>query len=284
MVLSSALEWYLSQRRLEEKTQKNYRTAIKSFTDYNGDLEVQFIGKDHFNLWHDRMKKDGISGTTQNGYFSAFRQLFGFLSENEFRVISKHVIKPPKRDTKPSEYLKPEEVAKLIDSCKNPRDKAICYLLFNTGCRVSEIRNLDKEHFINAEPNTDGFYTIWVTGKGNKYREVTYNSKARALVELYLNTRNDYFKPLFISGQHSRISVSRIEQILAEASAKANIRHTYPHLLRHSYTTDLIYNGAPIKDVQHLLGHAKIATTLDIYTHRIDNRKHETQHKFQSQI
>ena len=276
--------WYLQNHpEYKEKTIRNYLSSLNSFKRAISDVPVEEIGTDYILRWDRDMQLRGISATARNTDLSKMRQVLSAMSEAGLRVMDKQKIKLPKRDTKPSEYLTPFEVKQLIDACKNTRDKAICALIFNTGGRVSEVLNLNRNEFEAAEITREGVYTIWVCGKGDKYREVAFNTQTKVLVERYLDKRTDKFKPLFISGQNSRITVQRVEQIIHEAAALAGLeKRVTPHVLRHSYTTDLIFNGAPIKDVQHLLGHAKISTTLDIYTHRIDSRKHETQQKYQS--
>jgi site-specific recombinase XerD len=140
--------------------------------------------------------------------------------------------------------------------------------------RVSELAGLDKEH-VNLQRRE-----FMVRGKGQKDRPIFISEESADWIQKYLDTRKDNLKPLFISysgkhevsltGNYKRLTARSIQRIVAKAALLAGItKHVSPHSLRHSFATDLLMNGADIRSVQSMLGHANIATT-QIYTHITD--------------
>jgi len=166
------------------------------------------------------------------------------------------------------------------------RDKAIIETLFSTGLRVSELTGLDKDQ-INFERNE-----FMVRGKGSKDRIVFISKRAAEAINTYLKKRADNFKPLFINlssgsdtlddGEYRRLTPRSIQRIIKKYATLAGIIKTVtPHILRHSFATDLLINGADIRSVQELLGHSSITTT-QVYTHLTNNKLREVYEKFHS--
>ena len=147
------------------------------------------------------------------------------------------------------------------------RDRAMVELLYGSGLRISELTNARLEHLQLEE------HVIRVTGKGNKTRLVPVGAKAREAIERYLaeerprHVRRRTGSELFLSVRGSKLTTVRCWQIVKERAQQAGLQQTvYPHLLRHSFATHLLTNGADLRIIQEMLGHADISTT-QIYTH-----------------
>jgi integrase/recombinase XerD len=258
------------------KTIKNYNCALNTLLNSVGDIPIELFGKDQVLVWTNYMHQEGLVNTTIRGYQGSMRSVLGYLiDEFDMKVMLPRKIKSPPNDSPPKPTLTSEELVQLIDACRNPRDKAIAALVFLSAGRISEVLNIEKEQFIEAEPDEKGRIEIEVCGKGKKWRPLFVTSTAQKYVNDYLETRRnpktgklDYCKPLFISGQRRQITVSRVEQVFHRAASDAGItKHVTPHVLRHSKTTELLEKGAPIELVSKMLGHSNVAITSKIYSH-----------------
>ncbi|MCX6753817.1 MAG: tyrosine-type recombinase/integrase [Candidatus Nomurabacteria bacterium] len=176
--------------------------------------------------------------------------------------------------------LKNNENDKKDDTLKNSRDKAILELFFSTGLRLSELCSLNRD----LDLSKDEFS---IRGKGEKVRVVFLSESAKIAIREYLKNRKDLDEPLFIqysrngSGSN-RLTPRSIERIVKYYAIKAGIsKKVTPHVIRHSFATDLLSNGADIRSVQMMLGHANIATT-QIYTHITDKQLRDVHKKFHS--
>lgn len=208
---------------------------------------------------------------------SCLRGLLGFLeTEMDMDVLKRSKVKGMKIEEPHREYLEVPEVKRLLSVIQSPRDLAIFACMFSMGCRVSELLNLNRDQVLANE--------VVVRGKGDKEYPVFIDTLARKTLNSYLETRKDNLRPLFVSGQHRRITVQRVEQLLHEYSDMAGIdKIVTPHVLRRSHATDLYLNGAGLRDVQGALGHARISTT-ELYVRLPDKRKRETQQLHHTQI
>jgi site-specific recombinase XerD len=190
-------------------------------------------------------------------------------------------------------FLHFDEVERLLneipeDTETGLRDRAIIELLFSGGLRVSELCNLNRDS-INLERRE-----FVVRGKGKKDRPIFIDQSTADCIKDYLNARTDSLPALFLnnsknqqvpttSGDYRRLTPRSIERIVQNYARKAGItKHVSPHTLRHSFATDLLMNGADIRSVQSLLGHANISTT-QIYTHVTDPHLREVHERFHSE-
>ena len=156
------------------------------------------------------------------------------------------------------------------DDLKSLRDCAILELLFSTGLRVSELASLSRDIDLKRDE-------LSVRGKGDKVRVVFLSSRAKDILQRYLLKRVDIDDALFIrlgrnmsKDDSLRLTPRSIERIVKYYAVKAGItKIVTPHIIRHSFATDLLQNGADLRSVQALLGHANIATT-QVYTHVTD--------------
>lgn len=277
MSISEAFAFYEAHHApMNLSTQKNYRWAMCSLTKVVQDIDVSILGLDHIMLWRTSMCQEGIASTSINTQLSKVRSVLRFLAENEMRVLDYHRLTRVKEAYKPKTWLLPDEICLLVKAATTPRNKALIKAYFATGCRLSELLGLDRADFENAESfihEEQTIYKIWVCGKGDKYRPVYYDVATKQLIENYLATRNDRFKPLFMSEQNNRLGPSMVEKMLHKTAREAGLeKRVTPHVLRHSFTSDLAMNNAPIPAISKLLGHARMSTTLNIYTHITDKQ------------
>ncbi len=236
--------------------------------------------------------KGDLKRTTQNYFLIALRSFLRYLIKHKHKVIPPEVIELGKQRDRSIKFLQPEDLQRLFDSVDTSeipgmRDRAILEVLFSTGLRVSELAALNRDQ-INLDTGEFG-----VIGKGGKARVVFISKRAKHWLEIYFANRDDPYRPLFIrySGPNSdegltdeklRLSVRSIERMIDKYRKKAGILFRIgPHVLRHSYATDLLSHGADLRSVQEMLGHKNIATT-QIYTHVTNTRLKEIHEKFHS--
>lgn len=185
--------------------------------------------------------------------FYAFMHDTGKMTYNPTRTVD-----PVKYAAKVRQPLTDIELERVRNSCKTQREQALFEVLYSTGCRVSELVQINIRD-INFQKRS-----LVVLGKGNKERYVFLNAKAIYAIEKYLNTRNDDNEALFVweNNPHNRCSKAAVEAIIRDIGKRSEIgRPLFPHLLRHTFATDLLAHGAKIHEVSAMLGHAKIETT-----------------------
>ena len=222
---------------------------------------------------------------TQNYYLIALRAFLKFLRKRRIKTLEPEQIelaKTPMRDLDLISYKELERLLKAPeeDDEKSLRDKAILELLFSTGLRVSELCSLNCD----LDLSKDEFS---IRGKGEKVRVVFLSEIARTSIKKYLKKRTDIDNALFVrirknTDPHEtlRLTTRSVERIIKHHAIKAGItKRVTPHIIRHQFATDLLSNGADIRSVQALLGHANIATT-QIYTHVTDKHLRDIHKKF----
>ena len=163
-----------------------------------------------------------------------------------------------KTGTQVKEVLTDENLELLRDKCKNIRDLAIIDLLSSTGIRVGELVKLNRNDINFAERECIVF------GKGNKERIVYFNARAKIHLQEYLKTRKDKNQALFVSlsKPHTRLQISGVETRLRELGRRVKLPRVHPHKFRRTLATMAIDKGMPVEQVQKLLGHVKIDTTM----------------------
>ena len=218
----------------------------------------------------------GLGRNTQGYHVIALRSFLKWLIKNDYQVMAPDKIDLPKVAERQVKFLTGEEVDRLLNSpslstIQGKRDKAILEVLFSTGLRVSELVKLDRDK-IDMERREFG-----IVGKGGKARVVFLSSRAVDWLVKYLNERKDHFKPLFIRhkghiepvtpDEKMRLTPRSIQRMIKKYSHKVKLPiDATPHVMRHSFATDLLNAGADIRSVQEMLGHKNISTT-QIYTH-----------------
>ena len=178
------------------------------------------------------------------------------------RYIERNPCKPIGRirfEQKPREPLTNVEMEILRYECGDWRERAIVEVLYSTGCRVSELSNLDKTD-VNFDTKE-----VHLFGKGKKHRISYLNARAEVTLRKYLEARVDSNPALFVTKRkpHSRLTKSGIEDIIRQLGYKCKFgRNIYPHLIRHTTATDALNRGMNVVELQHILGHEKLDTTM----------------------
>lgn len=299
MNLSELINDYLEHLEIEQnrsqRTIANYDHYLRRIVEFSDDCDIAKLDGEmvrQFRLWLNRFKDDHgneLSKATQNYHLIALRSFLKYLAKRDIMAMTSDKIELAKTVRPQVSFLEPAELERLwgaVDTT-NPiglRDRAIIELLFSGGLRVSELVGLDRDH-LNVERRE-----FMVRGKGQKDRPIFISDQAADWMERYLATRNDDFKPLFIhysgsqdsseGGMYTRLTARSVQRMVKHYAIQAGLtKHVTPHTLRHSFATDLITNGADIRSVQGLLGHANIATT-QIYTHITDPQLRAVHEKF----
>lgn len=219
---------------------------------------------------------------TQNYYLIALRNFLKYLAKHGHAALAPEAIELPKIPARQIDLLSAEELERLLaapdaSTPRGCRDKAILELLFSTGLRLSELCGLSRYLDLARDEFT-------VRGKGEKLRVVFLSPAAKQWVNAYLGIRTDTHEALFVSmsrqgsvlGRITPRAVERMIQCYARKTGLGGKRVT-PHVLRHQFATDLLINGADLRSVQELLGHANVSTT-QIYTH-LTNRELKEVHR-----
>ena len=270
------LDYLLIDRMLAENTIRSYEFDLQSFSQFLTEqgLKVQGVTKSDLQQYLASLYDMGFATTTVSRHLSAIRTFYNYLlMEGQIKASPCELIESPKLPKNLPTVLNLEEVTKLLDSFvgntpADIRNKAMVELLYASGMRVSELLNLDLADLYLEM----GF--VQCMGKGNKERIVPIGEVATAALEIYLQqSRKEFLKEntktdaLFINRLGTRMSRQGFWKILKQQASLAGIsKEISPHKLRHSFATHLIENGADLRIVQELLGHADIATT-QIYTH-----------------
>jgi site-specific recombinase XerD len=281
-----------------KKTVENYRHYLRRFERFaKAKIDVSSISSDMVRDYRLHLHRTHIAGQgvtldikTQQYHLIALRALLKHLHKNDIKTLSPEKIELPKVPGRQVEVLARDELKQMFESVdvtrrNGFRDLAILHLLYSTGLRVSELSNLNRKD-VNLDSRE-----FRVVGKGRKARIVFLSETAADHVKRYLDARNDNWVPLFISnsnrsrvdsliGEDRRLEPQAIERIVREISTRAGlVKKVTPHTLRHTFATELLKNGADIRSVQEMLGHASITTT-QIYTHLTNKRLREIHQQF----
>src|SRR3989344_5656143 len=286
------------------KTIENYERYLERFLSFAKISNPKDITDDtvrEFRLWLNRQssgtREDGrvetLKKKTQNYYLIALRSFLKYMRKRGIESLSPERIELAKVAERDLDLISESDLKRLLSApdgsdIKSLRDRAMLELFFSTGLRLSELCSLSRD----LDLNKDEFS---VRGKGEKVRVVFLSDKAKETVRTYLAKRTDMENALFVNlgrmpkaeprqgrglsdSNISRLTPRSIERIVKHYAIKAGIsKKVTPHILRHSFATDLLQNGADIRSVQMMLGHANIATT-QIYTH-VTNKQLKDIHK-----
>ena len=272
-------------RGVSLKTVENYERYLNRFIVQQKIKDVEDITKKKvhdFRLWLNR--QNGISGNlkakTQNYHLIALRVFLKYLISEEIKVMSPDSIELAKTPARDLDLITLEEFERIREAIGKGnivayRDRAIIEMLFSTGLRVSEITSLPRNFDFSKNE-------ISIRGKGDKVRIVFLSDEAISSIKKYLKERKDIENKLFVSvlKKPTPLTPRSIERMIKKYAIKAGIsKKVTPHTLRHLFATDLLRNGADIRSVQEMLGHANISTT-QIYTHVTNKRLKEIHRKF----
>jgi site-specific recombinase XerD len=317
MLKRQFLEYVEIEKGRSLSTVMNYEHYLSRFIDFSKAKNVEDItdsGIREYRLWLNRQEartlrtgiKETLKRRTQNYYLIALRSFLKYLARQGIKAVPPERIELAKVPERSLDLISNEDLEALMSApdkstLKGLRDNALLELLFSTGLRVSELCSLPRD--INL--SRDEFP---VRGKGEKVRVVFLSDAAKKAVKLYLDARKDMDDALFVqlpvherrknSGEAKakagaqkstvksrnsgsmRLTPRSVERIIKFYAIKAGIsKKVTPHVIRHSFATDLLRNGADIRSVQMLLGHANIGTT-QIYTHVTDSELRNVHKKF----
>lgn len=286
------------------KTVRNYDYYLSRFFEFAKITEPKEINDDkirEFRLFLNRQpglktkgqQSSSLKKNTQNYHLIALRSFLKYLMKRDVPSLSPDRIELAKIKERSLDLISVEELERLlsaplkllemkknIDRQKILRDKAILELFFSTGLRLSELCSLNRD----LDLSKDEFS---IRGKGEKVRVVFLSDSAKQSISEYLKERKDMAEPLFVQyssnkREDNRLTPRSIERIVKYYAIVAGIsKKVTPHIIRHSFATDLLSNGADIRSVQMMLGHANIATT-QIYTHITDKQLRDVHKKFHS--
>lgn len=256
------IESFISSKQIEgcsDRTIKYYKEIIDKFND-SFDKSIKRISTEEIRSYLSNYKETSTCGsTTIDNIRRVLSSFFSWLEDEDYIIKSPirriHRIKTP---TTVKEVLTDENLEKLRDECENIRDLSLIELLISTGMRVGELVNLNISN-LNFEDRS-----CIVLGKGNKEREVYFDAKTKLHLKEYISKRNDTNDALFVSLRepHQRLSISGIELIVRNLGVNTNINKVHPHKFRRTLATMAIDKGMPVEQVQKLLGHVKIETTM----------------------
>ena len=231
-------------------------------------------------------KRRGLSTSSIKLVVVALKIFFRFLHARGFLAADPAEYLPlPRVERYLPETLNELQVEQLLESIPTTpplgwRDRAMVELLYASGLRISELANARLENLLLEEG------VIRVTGKGNKTRLIPVGGKACAALAAYLEHERPALvkkrtgSEIFLSVRGSKLSTVRIWQVLKRIARHAGFEtNIYPHLLRHSFATHLLGNGADLRVIQELLGHADVSTT-QVYTHVDQQRLKSVHHRF----
>ena len=259
---TSMIESFISSKQIEgcsDRTIKYYKEIIDKFND-SFDKSIKKISTEEIRSYLSNYKETSTCGAiTIDNIRRVLSSFFSWLEDEDYIIKSPirriHRIKTP---TTVKEVLTDENLEKLRDECENIRDLSIIELLISTGMRVGELVNLNISN-LNFEDRS-----CIVLGKGNKEREVYFDAKTKLHLKEYISKRSDTNDALFVSLRepHQRLSISGIELIVRNLGVNTNINKVHPHKFRRTLATMAIDKGMPVEQVQKLLGHVKIETTM----------------------
>ncbi len=292
------LEYIEIERGRAVKTVENYDHYLSRYFEQMQIRAVSDITEQNireFRLWLNRQPgtgRDSMKRRTQNYYLIALRAFLKYLRKRGVEGLSPERIELAKVPERHLDLITSAELERLMKApldllakAENEdkkraalRDYAILELLFSTGLRVSELCSLNVDIDLSRDE-------VSVRGKGDKVRVVFLSEASKDAVREYLKSRKDMEEALFVDGRATslhRITPRDIQRHIKKYAAQAGITNKVtPHTLRHVFATDLLSNGADIRSVQALLGHASINTT-QIYTHVTDAHLREVHKRFHS--
>ncbi|MCK1996174.1 tyrosine recombinase XerC [Psychrobacillus psychrodurans] len=270
------MEYVRLERNYSNHTVQEYEKDIKqflSFLDIEGVSELNEVEYIHARLYVTKLYEEKLARTSISRKISSIRSYYKFLHK-EYNIPDDafQSLFHPKKEKKLPHFFYEEEIRQLFEGNRGTdslsiRNIAILELLYATGIRVSELTAIELRHI------DSGYGVVRVMGKGRKERYVPVGDYALAAIDDYLvNSRPKLMKKtthsfLFVNSRGEHLTTDGIRYILNQMLKKASINSTiYPHMLRHTFATHLLNNGADLRSVQELLGHSSLSST-QIYTH-----------------
>ena len=264
------------ERGLSDNYQLSTRRSLTEFADWCRRQEISTIAEvksSHLTQYLGERKRSGLAASSIKLVVVALKIFFRFLvTRGHLQRDVTETLSLPRIERYLPETLNEMQVEQLIDAIDTTaplglRDRAMVELLYASGLRISELANARLENFVEEER------LLRVTGKGNKMRLVPVGGRACEALAAYTSTERPKLvkrvtsSEIFLSTRGKKLTTTRIWQIVKKQAKRAGLEaNVYPHLLRHSFATHLLSNGADLRIIQEMLGHADISTTT-IYTH-----------------
>ena len=257
------LSLFLDAKRVEgcsEKTVRYYETTLKKLFDGLDMPVVQVKTEDLRTYLADYRQKTNCSKANIDNLRRIFSSFFSWLEDEDYILKSPvRRIHKVKSEKQVKETYSDETLETLRDGCTNLRDLAMIDLLASTGIRVSELVRLNR-----VDIDFEGRECV-VFGKGSKERPVYFDARTKVHLKNYLESRTDGNPALFVSLQkpYERLEISGVEIRVRELGRKLGVGRVHPHKFRRTLATKAIDKGMPVEQVQRLLGHSKIETTME---------------------
>ena len=256
------LQKFLEAKRIEgcsEKTLTYYQNTINRMLTQIGNEVMHITTEDLRSYLTDYQKQNDLSRVTIDNVRRILSSFFSWLEDEEYLIKSPiRRIHKVKTTSSIKDTYSDEDLEKMRDSCEEKRDLALIDILASTGMRVGELVLLNQSDidFNNRECK--------VLGKGNKERIVYFDARAKIHLQDYLDSRSDDCEALFVTlkAPHSRLTISGVESRVREIGKRLDIEKVHPHKFRRTLATRAIDKGMPIEQLQQLLGHKRIDTTL----------------------
>ena len=276
MMINQFLDYLRYERNASPQTVQTYEESLRAFESYltfrdNG-LSIDSVDTDLIRDWMESSMDKGNSASTINKNLSALRSFFRFaLKRGLVKKDPAHAVTGPKKSKPLPQFLREGEMDRLLDglewdgSFNNVRARTILLLFYEAGLRRSELIGLDDKD-IDFEAAQ-----LKVTGKRNKQRIVPFGAELAEALKNYKAKRREEFGEtngaLFLSDKGERISGEQVYLIVRKyLSMVTSLKKRSPHVLRHTFATAMLNNGAGLETIKSLLGHASVSTT-EIYTH-----------------
>ncbi|OHB25254.1 MAG: hypothetical protein A2542_03230, partial [Parcubacteria group bacterium RIFOXYD2_FULL_52_8] len=259
------LEYVEIEKGRSLKTVENYDRYLKSFFAFGKIMKPGDITDEAVRQFRLFINRKGLKKNTQNYHLIALRTFLKYLLRHDIASLAPDRIELAKTGERHLDLMRPDELERLLagpkgDDLKNLRDKAILELFFSTGLRVSELCSLTINQ---VDLKRDEFS---IRGKGSKVRVVFLTDAAKRAIKVYVDKRGDASEALFIAIPRKGVATASTPEALTPRSIERVVKHyalkagiskkVTPHVIRHSFATDLLSNGADLRSVQTMLGNA----------------------------
>lgn len=288
ILLRDYLNYLEIEKNRSPKTRENYEHYLREFLQFAkiktaAELTDTVVREFRIALARKEGARGGLKKLTQSYYIIALRNFLKYLAKRDVKSLAAEKIELPKTPSRQIEVLEYGDLERLLaapkgDGLRELRDRAVLETFFSTGLRLAELCALPRTIDLRRGE-------LSVRGKGDKLRVVFLAESTKRAIEAYLKQRTDVESELFVSLDKGdrvigKITPRAVQRLVERRAREAGIpKHVHAHLLRHSFATDLLINGADIRSVQELLGHANISTT-QVYTHLTNKQLKEVHEAF----